>query len=85
MIIIVQHKKIILYVNNYRGFSKTFIKLTDVNFLLGENSTGKTSILSLINIISNQKFWFSQEFNTDEVELGYFSEIISANPTEPFF
>lgn len=76
---------VILYVNNFRGFSKTFIKLTDVNFLLGENSTGKTSILSLINIISNQKFWFSQEFNTDEVELGYFSEIISANAAEPFF
>ena len=76
---------VILYVNNFRGFNKTFIKLTDVNFLLGENSTGKTSILSLINIISNQKFWFSQDFNTDEVELGYFSEIISANAKEKFF
>ena len=76
---------IILYVNNFRGFNNTFIKLMDVNFLLGENSTGKTSILSLINILSNQKFWYSQEFNTDEVELGSFSEIISANAKEQFF
>jgi predicted ATPase len=75
----------ILYVNNYRGFSKTFINLMDVNFLLGENSTGKTSILYLLNLLSSSKFWNSQDFNNDEVDLGSFSEIISQNAKEQHF
>jgi predicted ATPase len=76
---------VILYTHNFRGFTDTFIKLEAVNFFLGENSTGKTSILSLLNILSKEKFWLSQDFNTDEVELGYFSEILSANSNENYF
>lgn len=69
----------ILYVDNFRGFKDTFIPLKDINFLVGENSTGKTSILSLINILSNPQFWFTGDFSTEEFEtdLGYFDEIVS--------
>ncbi len=76
----------ILYVNNFRGFKNTYIPLKDVNFFVGENSTGKTSILSLIKLLSDHRFWFTFDFNTDEVELGYFKEIASQNhnETKPF-
>lgn len=68
-----------LYVDNYRGFTHSFIPFCDVNFLVGENSTGKTSILNLINILNNSFFWLFHEFNTDEVTLGYFHEIVNQN------
>ena len=68
-----------LYVDNYRGFSNTFIPIEDVNFFVGENSTGKSSILALIYLLGSPEFWFSQEFNTDEVELGSFKDIVSIN------
>ncbi len=38
---------IYLFVDNFRGFTNTFIPIEDVNFLVGENSTGKTYIFSL--------------------------------------
>jgi predicted ATP-dependent endonuclease of OLD family len=69
----------VLYVNNFRGFHNTYLPLKDVNFLVGENSTGKTSILSLIRLLSDHRFWFTFDFNTDEVDLGYFNEISNNN------
>lgn len=71
-----------LYVDRYRGFRDTWIPISDVNFLLGENSTGKTSILSLINVLGSFDFWFRQEFNNEEVELGAFKDIRSASEPE---
>lgn len=67
----------LLYVDNYRGFSKTFIPIGDVNFLVGENSTGKSSILSLIRLLSSPYFWFEQDFNQEDVQLGSFKDIVS--------
>lgn len=66
-----------LYVDNYKGFTNTVIPLTDVNFFVGENSTGKTAILNLINILSDPSFWIIPEFNNSSVELGYFNEIVN--------
>lgn len=66
-----------LYLHNYKGFANTFIPFLDVNFFVGENSTGKTAILNLINILSDLKFWFMPDFNNDNVELGYFNEIVN--------
>ena len=66
-----------LYVNNYRGFRKSFIPLETVNFLVGENSTGKTSILKLLKLVSSESFWRTLDFNCEDVELGYFHEIIN--------
>jgi predicted ATPase len=70
-----------IYVDNYRGFTNVSIPIKDVNFLVGENSTGKTSILSIINLFNSVEFWARQEFNNNHVQLGQFKEIISSNST----
>jgi predicted ATPase len=74
-----------IYIKNYKGFEEQVVVLKDVNFFVGENSTGKTSILKLINIINSREFWFNEEFNNSEVELGYFDEIINRNSADKFF
>jgi predicted ATPase len=66
-----------LYLENYKGFNKVFLPILDVNFFVGENSTGKTAILNLINLLSDPKFWFYTDFNNDIIELGYFDEIVN--------
>jgi predicted ATPase len=76
---------IILYVNNYRGFQDTYIPLTDVNFLVGENSSGKTSILSLLQVLSSERFWATQEFSTENPHFGYFEEMVSLNSEADYF
>jgi hypothetical protein len=67
-----------LYLDNFRGFSRTVIPFSQVNFLVGENSTGKSSILALMNLLSSPDFWFSQSFNQTEHEFGGFRDILSA-------
>ena len=74
-----------IYIKNYKGFDEQVIMLKDVNFFVGENSTGKTSILKLINIINSREFWFNGQFNNSEVDLGYFDEIINRNSSDDFF
>jgi predicted ATP-dependent endonuclease of OLD family len=66
-----------LYIDNYKGFTKTFIPFLDVNFFVGENSTGKTAILNLLKVLSEPHFWFFPDFNIGNVELGYFNEIVN--------
>ena len=72
----------LLYVNNFRGFSDTYIPLEDVTFLVGENSTGKTSILSLLKLISSPAFWFSPDFRDEDVGFGLFDDIVSAHSAD---
>jgi len=76
---------IILYVDNFRGFHETYIPFTNVNFLMGENSTGKSSILSLLNLLDNTGFWLNQKFNYEDIHLGSFSEIADSNIDKNFF
>ena len=66
-----------LYLDNFRGFSNTVIPLKPVNFLVGENSTGKTSLLALLNLLSSSSFWLSQDFNSADYEFGGFKDILS--------
>ena len=70
-----------IYIDNYRGFNDCYIPILDVNFMVGENSTGKTSILSLLNIFATTNFWFNSDFNQEDVQLGSFKDIISADST----
>ncbi|MEQ1947079.1 MAG: AAA family ATPase [Bryobacteraceae bacterium] len=46
----------VLYLDNVRGFENTYVPLTDVSFLVGENSTGKTSVLKLLNLLADPRF-----------------------------
>ena len=66
-----------VYVDNFRGFSNTYIPIKDINFFVGENSTGKTSILGLINILSSSTFWMSLDFASIEANFGHFKDIVS--------
>lgn len=49
-----------------------------INFLVGENSTGKTSILKLIDLISSGDFWFNGNFRTDNVDFSYYGDVSSS-------
>lgn len=71
-----------IYVDNFRGFTDTVIPLKPVNFLIGENSTGKTSILALLNLLSSHDFWFSQDFNSESHEFGGFKDILSVSASD---
>lgn len=68
-----------IYMDNFRGFKDTVIPLRQVNFLVGENSTGKTSVLALLDLIDNPGFWFRQDFNCGQYEFGGYSDIVSAS------
>ena len=36
-----------LFLENYKGYKRVFLPLVDVNFFVGENSSGKTAVLNL--------------------------------------
>lgn len=61
--------------DNYRGFQRTLIPLSKMTFLVGENSSGKTSFLKLIEIITSGEFWYNGEFRNSDVDLSYFGDI----------
>jgi len=68
----------LLYLDNCRGFSNCWIPLADVNFLVGENSTGKTSVLLLSRFIVSPKT-FLETPSAHAAKLGLFREIVSAH------
>lgn len=67
----------VFYVDNYKGFTDTYIPLRRVNFLVGENNSGKTTVISLINLLIEKNFFFSQHIRNNAPELGSFDECIS--------
>jgi len=74
-----------LYLDNIRGFSNAILPLKEVNFLVGENSSGKSSVLGLLRIIQDmQSFWLSPEpkFNCEDVDFGNFDDIVSITSKE---
>jgi AAA ATPase domain len=72
-----------LFLDNYRGFSNVIVPLVDVNFLVGENSSGKTSVLGLLRILSNPSLFMGEVFgSTDGVQFGHFNEVVSAHATD---
>ena len=72
--------------NNFRGFSNTLVPLKKVNFLVGENSTGKSSFLSLLSLVNQPTFWFNPVFTMRE-DLGpsSFADIVSAWSKDPSY
>jgi len=67
-----------IYMNNFRGFSDTVVPIRRVNFLVGENSTGKSSFLALAELLSEPDFWFNLDFNSGNYEFGGYKDIVSA-------
>lgn len=66
-----------IYLDNFKGFTDTFIPFFDVNFFVGENSTGKSTILKILELFSIPFFWIELEFNILGHRFGYFSEIVN--------
>ena len=65
--------------HNFRGFSETILPLRQLTFLVGENSTGKSSFLKLLYLLSRPQFWFTPERAIQEdADLGGFDDIVSA-------
>ncbi|MGL4597998.1 MAG: AAA family ATPase [Bacteroidia bacterium] len=71
-----------LFLHNIRGFSECAIELSKVNFLVGENSSGKSSFLSILSLLSDPRFSLSGEFKNDFVNFGLFSDIITKSSTD---
>jgi predicted ATPase len=72
------------YLDNFRGFQDTCVGLKDVNFLVGENSSGKTSLINALTIMSYYRFW-TDAVITDEIEFKTFSDLHSVNATRDYF
>lgn len=53
------------------------VRLSKVTFLVGENSSGKSSFLALAHLLLSEEFWGSPSFNSSEHELGSFDDIVS--------
>lgn len=72
-----------LFLDNFRGFSNSIIPLKQVNFLVGENSTGKSSFLKLVNLFSQDNFrQFPERSIQEYADLGSFNDIVSAWSTD---
>jgi predicted ATP-dependent endonuclease of OLD family len=69
----------ILYLNNYKGFISEYLPFQDVNFFVGDNSTGKTSVISLITEIEKGTFW------SDFLKKSNFEEFLNQSTKENFF
>lgn len=69
-----------IYADNYRGFSDSIIPIHQVNFLVGENSTGKSSFLDLIEMFSQAPFWVIEPtFGIYETDQKNFLDLVSAS------
>ena len=71
-----------IYLNNFRGFSDTTVPLCAANFLVGENSTGKTSVLSILTLFSLHEFWASFDFNAGDYEFGGYRDLVSIDSSD---
>lgn len=68
-----------IYLNNIRGFSRTLVPIRSCNFLVGENSTGKSSFLSLLRLLSQPDFFFQSHIAFDGGDsASAFSDLVSA-------
>jgi hypothetical protein len=69
-----------LFIDNFRGFSRTFVPISEVSFLVGENSTGKTSVLGLLKLFMNpHSLLMAQDFGDEGVDFGNFPDMVSAH------
>ena len=73
----------IIYLDNFRGFTNAMIPFRDVTFLVGENSTGKSSVLSIYKLLCDFKFWTELDFTSVDQGLGGFADIVSAGSSSP--
>ncbi len=74
-----------IYLDNVRGFQDTFISLKDVNFLVGENSTGKTSLLYIVNLLSEPFYKLFESILNESFRIFCHKDLVSAESKETNF
>ena len=75
-----------IYLKNYQGFKETLFELQDVNFFVGNNSTGKSSILNLLGVLHTPKFWSASSFQFNDVfKTTNFDDLLTKNSIEREF
>ncbi|MEW5734512.1 MAG: AAA family ATPase [Thermodesulfobacteriota bacterium] len=70
-----------IFLDNFRGFSQTFIPIKDVSFFVGENSTGKSSVLGIYKILLSSEFWNTGELRARDFSFGHFDDMVSITST----
>jgi Uncharacterized conserved protein len=73
------------FIDEYRGFQNLIIELKNINFFVGENSTGKTSLISAITILSDIRLWLTGDIPIDLFDYSTFEDIHSLNSVRPYF
>lgn len=69
-----------VYMDNFRGFQDEVVLLKQVNFLVGENSTGKSSFIELLKTLCFPPFWlYNPEFTNEQAVERRFHDLISAS------
>ena len=69
-----------VYLHKLRGFYDQLVPLRRVNFLVGENSTGKTSFMQLLSMFTNPAFWvFEPSFDATDLAKRHFLDLVSAS------
>src|ERR1700723_1679527 len=68
-----------LFIDNFRGFANTYIQILDVNFLVGQNSTGKTSVMGLLKLLSTPHILWGHDFGDTDINFGHFKDMVSAH------
>jgi predicted ATPase len=66
-----------LFLDNFRGFSNTHVPLVDVNFCVGENSSGKTSVLEVVRMLSSPRLFMGSDFGGEGIEFSHFNDLVS--------
>ncbi|VWD10669.1 hypothetical protein BLA39750_03200 [Burkholderia lata] len=71
--------KTYVYMDNFRGFQDALVPLCQVNFLVGENSTGKSSFLDLLGAFNEFQYWVLEpSLNSIGKKGHHFFDLISA-------
>ena len=73
------------YIDNFRGIQEQFVDLQNVTFLVGENSSGKTSVMRALSILSDFRFLMNGEIASDDKDFYSFDDLISVNRTSDNF
>jgi len=68
-----------LYIHNYKSFYDTTIELDKMNILVGENNSGKSNLIDVLEFIDIAK---NKNFNQAILEKGGFEKILNYNYNE---
>jgi hypothetical protein len=67
-----------VYIDNFRGFEKALVPIKNVNFLVGENSSGKSSFMAALCAIKDNRLWSEELFNNEYFSFSRFSDLVSS-------